>query len=68
MPPALPSSPPRAPIALPSSPPRAATWQGTLDELGIELKASEAKLDPRPLLRLSMSRFFGMSYVRLDLT
>jgi len=39
--------------------------KGTLDDLGIELKASEAKLDPRPLLRLSMSRFFGMSYVGL---
>ena len=39
--------------------------RATLDELCIHHKRSELHLDPKPLLRLVLSRFFGSSYAGL---
>jgi len=41
--------------------------EGTLDELGIRLKASELRLDSRPLLKLICSQFFGPSTGFVDM-
>ena len=37
-------------------------FKGTLEELGIHMRRSEHKLDPKPMIRLTLSRFFGQSY------
>ena len=35
--------------------------RAVLDDLGISMKRAEYKLDPKPLLRITLSRFFGSS-------
>jgi len=42
-----------------------AAFRSTLDELGIGMKRAELRLDPKPMLRLALSRFFGASYAGL---
>jgi len=39
--------------------------KATLVELGVPMKKEEFKLDPKPLLKLVLSRFFGNSYAAL---
>lgn len=39
--------------------------KASLAELGIVLKKNEFKLDPKPMLKLTMSRFFDNSYAGL---
>ena len=39
--------------------------KATLAELGISMKKSEFKLDPKPMLRVTLSRFFGSSHAGL---
>ena len=36
-----------------------------MTDLGIVLKKNEYKLDPKPMLKLTMSRFFDTSYAGL---
>ncbi|KAL1515598.1 hypothetical protein AB1Y20_002218 [Prymnesium parvum] len=39
-----------------------ADLKAALNDLGIGMKQDEYKLDPKPMLKLTMSRFFGSSY------
>ena len=39
--------------------------RSTLDELGIMMKKAELKMDPKPMLRLTLSRFLGSSHAGL---